>query len=62
MDAPDKTLVISMKGDMYEFYSTYAEKYGDDVKIMINRAIKYYRGTLETRERRAKKQKAGESK
>lgn len=61
MASADKTLVICMKGDMYDFYLDYATKYGDDVKIMINRAIKYYRGTLETRERRAKKQKKGES-
>ena len=61
MATENKTLVISVKGDMYERYAKYAEENGDNVKVMISRAMKYYMGTLESRERRAEKQRRGES-
>jgi len=61
MAVDDKTLVISVKGDLYEKYDTYAEKNGDNIKVMISRAMRYYMGTLEARERRAIRQKKGES-
>jgi len=54
-----RTIVLSVDNELYERYQKKDEGNEANIKFMIYKAMRYYIGTLEARERRAEKQRKG---